>query len=287
MQGAKLFASDGVPALGFGTMADPIQEFKDKQREGWASFTPIEQITTPPAGRLVRFAGVRPGQNVLDVGCGTGVVALTARRAGARVTGLDLTPELLARAKEHSALPGFEDITWKQGDAEDLPFPDASFDVVLSQFGHMFAPRPEVTVKEMLRVLKPGGTIAFNTWPPEFGVGAIFATVGKYAPPLPQGVSPAPQWGDVAMVRQRMGEKVRDLTFDRDVMLWPAVSPAHYRALMETTSGPIIKLLQSLKGDPAKATQFRNDIEQVASRYFDPDHNVVRFGYLMTRATKV
>lgn len=267
-------------------MTDPIQQFKDKQREGWAHFAPVETMTTPPAARLVRFAGVKPGQNVLDVGCGTGVVAITARRTGARVTGLDLTPELLARAKEHSTVPGFEDITWKQGDAEDLPFPDASFDVVLSQFGHMFAPRPEVVTKEMLRVLKPGGTIAFNTWPPEMGIGSVFAVTGRYAPAPPAGVSPPPQWGDVGIVRQRLGDAAKDVAFDRDTMLFPALSPAHYRVSFEQTSGPVIKLIQALRGEPAKLAQYRAELEAIATRHFDPDNNVVRFGYLMTRATK-
>lgn len=267
---------------------DPISEFKAKQRESWASFVPIETITTPPAARLVRYAGVKPGQNVLDVACGTGVVAITARRNGAKVTGLDLTPELLARAKEHSAVPGYEDITWKEGDAEDLPFPDASFDVVLSQFGHMFAPRPEFATKEMLRVLKPGGTIAFSTWPPELATGNVFATVGKYAPPPPPGVSPSPQWGDVAIVRERLGKAVRDITFDRETMLFPALSPAHYRAHMEHRSGPVIDLVKSLSGtDPAKLAQFRKDLDAVATRYYEPERNVIRMDYLMTRAFKI
>src|SRR3989442_15209346 len=106
----------------------------------------------PTAAKLVHFAGVSPNQKVLDVGCGTGVVAITARRAGALATGLDLTPELLAIAKENAAIAGVGDVVFKEGDAENLPFRDAEFDVVLSQFAHIFAPRPEVATKEMLRV---------------------------------------------------------------------------------------------------------------------------------------
>lgn len=268
-------------------MTDVIQEFKAKQREGWAHFAPIETFTTPTAARLVRFAGVKSGQNVLDVGCGTGVVAITARRTGARVTGLDLTPELLARAKENGSVAGFDDVTWKEGDAEDLPFGDASFDVVLSQFGHMFAPRPEVAVKEMLRVLKPGGVVAFSTWPPELATGGMFALVGKYSPPLPAGISPPPQWGDVGVVRQRLGSGVKDVTFDRDAMLFATLSPAHYRASMEQTSGPIIKLVQALRSDPVRLKQFRSEVEALAGKYFEPERNVVRKDYLMTRAVKV
>ncbi|HLE97152.1 MAG TPA: class I SAM-dependent methyltransferase [Candidatus Thermoplasmatota archaeon] len=267
-------------------MADPIAEFKAKQREGWASFVPVEVMTTPPAARLVRFAGVKAGQRVLDVACGTGVVALTARRQGANVTGLDLTPELLSHAKENGAAVGFEDVAWREGDVEDLPYEDASFDVVLSQFGHMFAPRPDVATKQMLRVLKPGGTIAFSTWPPELAVGRIFATVGKHAPPPPADVSPPPQWGDVGLVRQRVGDAVRDLRFDRGVLRWPALSPAHYRAHLEAVSAPVKSLVRSLQGEPAKLRQLRAEIEAVAAEYFEPDENIIRMEYLMTRATK-
>lgn len=267
-------------------MTDPIQAFKERQREGWAHFAPLEMVTTPTAARLVRFAGVRAGQKVLDVGCGTGVVAVTARRHGARVSGIDLTPELLARAKEHSGVTGFDDISWREGDVEILPYGDNEFDVVVSQFGHMFAPRPEVAIKEMLRVLKPGGTIAFNTWPPELGIGKIFALVGKYSPPPPAGVSPSPQWGDVGIVRERLGSAVKDITFDRDTMLIPAMSPGHYRENFERTSGPVLKLVQSLHSDPKKLAQFRAEFEAIVAPYFDGDNNVMRFGYLSTKATK-
>src|SRR5437762_5497353 len=144
--------------------ADAIAKFKEAQKQGWAHFAPLESMTTPTAARLAKFAGVQSGQRVLDVACGTGVVAITAARIGANVTGLDLTPELLERARENSGVAEV-DVDWHEGDVEALPFPDGAFDVVLSQFGHMFAPRPEVAIREMLRVLKPGGTIAFSTWP--------------------------------------------------------------------------------------------------------------------------
>src|SRR2546426_7982669 len=121
--------------------ADPLARFKEAQREGWAHFAPLEALTTPPAAELVRRASPRSGQRVLDVACGTGVVAVTAARLGARVSGLDLTPELLERARENGPLAGV-DIDWREGDAEQLPFDDGSFDVVLSQYGHIFAPRP-------------------------------------------------------------------------------------------------------------------------------------------------
>ena len=159
--------------------ADPFSQFKQAQKQGWAHFAPLEALTIPQAARLVRHAKVKAGDQVLDVGCGTGVVSITAARMGAQVTGLDLTPELLQRARENARTSEVQ-VDFHEGDAENLPFPDSSFDVVLSQFGHIFAPRPEIATAEMLRVLKPGGTIAFATWPPELYVGRSSALAMKY-----------------------------------------------------------------------------------------------------------
>ena len=157
---------------------DPFAAIKEKQRESWSFFAPVEVFTAPPAAHLVRFARIHAGQRVLDVATGTGVVALTAARAGADVTAIDLTPALLERARENAALAELS-VAWHEGDAEMLPFADASFDAVVSQFGHMFAPRADVALAELLRVLKPGGTLAFNTWPPEHFVGRFFALTAQ------------------------------------------------------------------------------------------------------------
>jgi SAM-dependent methyltransferase len=261
---------------------DPLAQFKAGQREAWGLFVPLEAVTTIPAARLVAYARVRAGQAALDVGCGTGVVAITAARGGAKVRGLDLSPVLLEQARKNAALAGVA-IEFKEGDAEALPYEDASFDLVVSQFGHMFAPRPEVTIAEMLRVLKPGGTIAFSTWPPEHFVGRMFALVGKHLPP-PPGVSPPPQWGDPNIVRQRLGDAVADVTFDRDVMLFPTLSPQHYRKGMEATLGPVVKLVASLEKEPAKLDAFRSELDAFLAPYLEG--NAVRQHYLLTRATK-
>ncbi|MCC7008829.1 MAG: class I SAM-dependent methyltransferase [Acidobacteria bacterium] len=263
---------------------DPFASFKAIQRQSWACFAPLEVWTTPPAATLVDHARIRAGQRVLDVGCGTGVVAVTAARRGAAVTGLDLTPELLARARENAAIANVT-VDWHEGDVEALPFEDAGFDVVTSQFGHMFAPRPEIAIAEMLRVLAPGGTIAFSTWPPELFVGRMFALVGRYAPPPPPGVAPPPQWGDVNVIRERLGSRVRDLVFDRATMVVPCLTPAHNRAVVERTAGPVLKLVESLgTTDPAKLDAFRHEYDALAAEYYAD--NVLRQGFLMTRGIK-
>jgi SAM-dependent methyltransferase len=264
---------------------DPIALFKEQQKAAWANFSVLESATATTAPRLVSFAGVEAGSTVLDVACGTGVVALSAARLGATVTGIDLTPELIARAKENSALMGLE-VGWHEGDVEALPVADATFDFVVSQFGHMFAPRPDMAIKEMLRVLKPGGTIAFATWPTELFIGRMFALIGKYAPPPPAGVSPPVQWGDVGVVRDRLGAAVTDLFFARDAMLFPALSVQHYRHFMERNLGAATKLLQALdSSDPSKAASLRLEIEQLTTSYFA--NNIVRQDYLLTRALKI
>lgn len=264
---------------------DPIAEFKTKQRETWTmgNFGDLAVFTTAVAGHLVSFAGVSESQEVLDVGTGTGVVAITARRLGAKVTGLDLTPALLAQAKNSAAVTGHNDIVWREGDAEALPFQDACFDIVLSQFGHMFAPRPEVAMTEMLRVLKPGGVVAFATWPGEQLIGRMFGLNAKYVAP-PQGIASPVLWGDVATVRQRLGGGVKRLHFERGIMRIPTLSPQHLRLFQEAKAGPFIRTASALQADPAKLAAWRKELDDLIGEYLHD--NIVRHEYLLTRAIK-
>lgn len=266
------------------TTPDPFEQFKANQRASWAHFGPLAVFTTPSAARLVRFAGVQPGQRVLDVGSGTGVVAITAARLGAKVTGSDLTPELLEQARHNAGIANVE-MEWREADVEKLPFADAQYDFVLSQFGHMFAPRPDVAIAEMLRVLRPGGTIAFSTWPPDGFVAQMFALTARYAPPPPPGVASPVLWGDPTIIRERLGAAVLDVLFERDLMLVNTLSPQHTRHFTERSAGPILKLVEVLeKGDPARLADFRREFDALASRYFEM--NMMRQSYLMTRAVK-
>jgi SAM-dependent methyltransferase len=222
---------------------------------------------------------------VLDVACGTGVVAITAAKLGAIVTALDLTPPLLERAKQNAHLAEVQ-IEWHEGDVEKLPFGDAQFDAVLSQFGHIFAPRPEVATSEMLRVLKPGGSLAFSTWPPEFLVGQSAALTARYAPPPPPGVAPPMLWGDPKIIEQRLGPHVEKIRFQRETTLVPALSLAHYRSNVERAAGPVTKLIEMLSAtDPARLASFRREFDAIVAPYYAD--NFVQQDYLMTAGRKV
>jgi SAM-dependent methyltransferase len=139
---------------------------------------------------------------VLDVACGTGNTAIPLARRGATVTGLDIAPNLLVQARERAAQEGLA-IQFDEGDAEQLPYAEGAFDAVVSIFGAMFAPRPEVVAAEMARVLKPGGALAMGNWNPASFSGEMFKVTARHAPP-PPGLAPPVQWGDEAVVRERL-----------------------------------------------------------------------------------
>jgi SAM-dependent methyltransferase len=264
------------------TQNDPFADLKKRQREMWASFTPTAVFTTPVAGQLVKFAGITPGEQVLDVATGTGVVAITAARAGARVSALDLTPELLEQARENARIAKTDGIVWTEGDAEKLPYPDASFDVVMSQFGHMFAPRPDVVVSEMRRVLKHPGRVVFATWPPEHLIGRIFAFVGRNSPPPPPGAAPPPQWGNPTVIAERLAAGFEPPFFARGTMTFAALSLEHYLQFTERSVGPMQKLVEGLAGDPQKLAAVRAEFLALVQPYFVD--NLVHADYILTRA---
>src|SRR5262249_50676863 len=133
---------------------------------------------------------------------------------------------------------------------------------------------------------KPGGTIAFSTWPPDLFTGRMFKLVSSYLPPPPEGVSPPPQWGDQNIVRERLGNAVKDVTFERATLQAPALSPQHYRSLMERAAGPVVKLVESLAAtDPERLATFRKEFDLLSSEYYGD--NTLRMEFLMTRGTKI
>jgi SAM-dependent methyltransferase len=235
------------------------------------------------AARLVRFAGVRPGDRVLDVGTGSGIAAITAARLGADVVGLDPTPALLARASDNARVAECPGVAWDEGTAEQLPYADASFDVVLSEFAHMFSPEPERAAGEMLRVLAPGGRLAFAAWSPVGLAPRLMGLAARYLPPPAAGPSPF-VWGDPGGVAGYLADRVRDLAFEHAALLLPALSPGHARRIFEETFGPTVLLVSALAADPGRLAEWRREHDRVTGGFFADGH--VRFEYLLTRATK-
>jgi SAM-dependent methyltransferase len=148
----------------------------------------------------------------------------------------------------------------------------------------MFAPRPLVAVSEMLRVLRPGGRIAFSTWPPELFTGRMFVLTSSYLPPPPEGAAPPPQWGNPEIVRERLGAAVTDVAFDRDTLWTPGLSPEHLVRMFEQTAGPLVKLVESLASNPGRLEEFRTAFRAIIQSYFR--ENQLHQSFLMTRATK-
>src|SRR4051812_4016515 len=183
-------------------MSTDASELRARTRAMWAEgdYPDIARTIEDVSAVVVGAAGVSAGDDVLDVATGTGNAALLAARAGARVTGLDVTPELLEVARGRAAEVGAE-IAFDEGDAQDLPYADASFDRVTSVFGAMFAPDQARTAAELLRVTRPGGTIAVSAWTPEGLNGQLFIAMGRHTPPPPPGFQPPVLWGSEEHVR--------------------------------------------------------------------------------------
>jgi SAM-dependent methyltransferase len=238
-----------------------------------------------PVGELaVRRAGVRPGEAVLDVACGTGNAALPAARAGARVTGLDLTPELLERARVLAAAEDL-DVTFVEGDAEALPFADAAFDAVLSTFGAMFAPRQDVVARELVRVTRPGGRIVLCNWTPEGETGEMFRMVAGYVPPPPGGPSPL-RWGDEAGVRELFDGLDVALTCTREIADFPLGARDEAVEHYATNFGPLVKAGERLDADRWAA--LRADLGALYERWSPGGGDQLRYQgeYLLVEARR-
>jgi SAM-dependent methyltransferase len=199
-------------------MTDAIADFKSRVRKTWATgdYDTVSEMIQDVGQAVVDAAGIRPGAELLDVAAGTGNVAVKAAVAGADVTASDLTPELFDAGRRRAEAAGVE-FEWIEADAEALPFADASFDVVTSCFGAIFAPRHEVAATELTRVLRPGGTLVMTGWTPEGFVGTFFTTVAGFMPPPPDFASPPVLWGSEAHVQEVFAGKGLDLSLDRKV----------------------------------------------------------------------
>jgi SAM-dependent methyltransferase len=218
-------------------------ELKGRHRKMWASGdypSMVETFLLPLGPRLVEAAGVEAGQRVLDVAAGTGNAAIRAAERGADVTASDLTPELLEAGREVAERDGLV-LDWVEADAEDLPFEDASFDVVMSSIGAMFAPHHQAVADELVRVCRPGGTIALLSWTPEGMLGALFRTMGPFMPAPPPGAQPPPLWGSEDHLRGLFGGAVAWDALERDVLEITAFEhPGDYGEHFKARYGPTI-----------------------------------------------
>jgi ubiquinone/menaquinone biosynthesis C-methylase UbiE len=264
-----------------------FNDLKQKHRATWASgdYDQIAQGIQSVADHVVRSGRIRPGERVLDIACGTGNTALMARARSAVVTGLDLTPELLEIARKRAAEEGYGDITWKVGDAEDMPFPDGTFDVVVSSCGLMFAPDQQKVANEVARVTRPGGRIAIQAWTRESGVGRMFKVTGAYVLP-PAGVPSPFEWGDEGKVKVLFGSSFRDYRFERYDCPEYTDTSEQLADLFIDRDGPTHRAYHALP--PEKAAAFRKDLIDLYRGYVTPADGKVRWGreYIITLAIR-
>lgn len=199
------------------TTLSELEVLKARMKATWMSgdYGRFATYLEPGALEILARMQIAPGTKMLDVGCGAGQIAIPAARAGIDVTGVDIATNLIEQARTRAVAEGLS-IQFDEGDAEELPYADASFDTVVSLIGAMFAPRPEQVAAELVRVCRSGGRIIMANWTPTGFVGQMFKIVGKHVPP-PVGVPPAILWGDEDTVRERLGDGVTDLTMTRQI----------------------------------------------------------------------
>ena len=236
---------------------------------------------------LVAAAGIRPGDRVLDVAAGTGNAAVPAALAGAEVVASDLTPELFAAGRRFAKEQGAE-LTWEEGDAEALPYPDGSFDTVLSSVGVMFAPHHQRAADELVRVCRPGGTIGLISWTPTGFVGEMFRTMKPYVPPPPPGAQPPPLWGDEDHVRGLLGDRVTDVfARRRTVTVGGFATPEAWRDFWKSVYGPTIVAYRNVAEDPERVAALDRDLAALAARYdIGTGATVMEWEYLLLTARR-
>lgn len=242
-----------------------LAAIKQRQQQTWASgdFAMVAATNLIVGELLCEAVDLRAGQKVLDVATGSGNTALAAARRWCDVTGIDYVPALLERGRERAAAERLN-VTFREGDAEAIPFPDASFDVVLSTFGAMFAPDQEKTARELLRVCRPGGKIGMANWTPDSVIGELFRTTGKHVPP-PPGVKPPVLWGSEERLRELFGNGVTSLRVNRREFVFRYHSAQHWLEYFRTYYGPTLKAFEAL--DPAGQEALARDLVDLWSRF--------------------
>ena len=242
-----------------------LSAIKERQRWTWASgdYSAIAARIVLMAERLVDAAGLRAGETILDVATGTGNAAIAAARCGCEVIGVDYVEALLERGRERAAAEGLS-VTFTEGDAEELPYPDDTFDAVLSCVGVMFTPDHEQAAAELVRVCRPGGTIALANWTPAGFVGAMFRTVAGHVPP-PAGLRPPGLWGAEEHLRQLLGNAISGLTLTRREFVFRFRSPTEFVEVFRNYYGPVRKAFDAL--DETGRDRLSVDLAALADRH--------------------
>ena len=272
-----------------GTSA-PDSELKQRHRAMWASGdypSMVETFLLPLGPRLVSACGIGAGMRVLDIAAGTGNASLPAAEAGADVTASDLVPELLEAGRQRGDAAGLE-LEWVEADAENLPFEDSSYDVVMSSIGAMFAPYHQDVADEMVRVCRPEGKVGLLCWTPEGMIGGLFRTMGPFAPPPPPGAQPPPLWGSEEHLGELFGDRVEFGSLKRDVLEVTAFErPRDFGEHFKARYGPTIAALANARKDGRE-----EELEQALDEFCDewnrgtPDDARFEMEYLLAVGTR-
>ncbi|MDW3682538.1 methyltransferase domain-containing protein [Cupriavidus sp. CV2] len=243
--------SDSHPAADLGAV-------KTRQQAAWSAgnYAVVGTTLQIVGETLCEALDLRAGTRVLDVAAGNGNATLAAARRWCDVTSTDYVPALLEAGRARAQAEGHT-IRFQEADAENLPFPDASFEVVLSTFGVMFTPDQEQAARELARVCKPGGRIGLANWTPESFIGQLFKTIGKYIPPPPGVKSPA-SWGTKAALETLFGDAARAIHTATREFIFRYHSPAHWLEVFRTYYGPMHKTFGAL--DAGKQAAFTEEL---------------------------
>ncbi len=243
-----------------------IEHLKTRLKATWMAgdFDKIAEIIWAGGAEFIARLQLTPGTRVLDVACGTGNLSFPAAHAGSIVTGVDIATNLLETARARAEAEGVK-IQFDEGDAEALPYADASFDEVVTMFGAMFAPRPTLVASELARVCRSGGRLAMANWTPEGFIGQVFKATGKHVPP--PSIMPSPlMWGSEAIVAERLGDAFTNLQCTRRIlyMNFP-MTPADAVEYFRTWYGPTNRAFAVL--DESGQAALRRDLEQLWAQH--------------------
>jgi ubiquinone/menaquinone biosynthesis C-methylase UbiE len=242
-----------------------LQAVKTRQQATWSAgdYAVIGTSLQIVGESLCEAVDLRAGARVLDVAAGNGNASLAAARRWGEVVATDYVLALLGRARERAAADRLE-IEFREADAEELPFPDASFDVVLSTFGVMFTPNQERAAAELLRVCRPGGKIGLANWTPESFVGQLFKAIGKYLPP-PSGLKSPALWGTEVRLAELFASAAEEIDAQRRDFVFRYRSPAHWLEIFRTYYGPVHKAFGAL--DAEKQAALASDLMALMERF--------------------